>query len=470
MITHRNRRNNRIGDWVTAAVFVALLILPGCSQNETSPQGQAPGTVTVPSTGVPQLTAPKSLISQESVLKNTEYVVFAWNDLGMHCLNPTYDAAVLLPPYNTLWVQVVKRGNPPQIVTQGVSVEYSIVGNTYSYGKGSFGQFWDNSQKLFGVTLQKDKGLNLVDPGISNGLSGTMVAKGDHFEVDGIPLTPILDNGTWNPYQIADIKVKNSSGNLIASTYTTAPTSEEFDCSKCHGATNTFENILSTHDKNNGTSLVSQKPVLCASCHGSPALCIPDPGIGGFLSKAMHGKHATVSPQPNCYDCHPGSKTKCSRSFAHTTADGNCVACHGTLSNVSSSIVAGRMRWVEEPLCVQCHTGVAQVDTGSILYRNADSHGGMYCAACHSSPHATVPTTEVSDNYQALQYQGKAVTIGSCAACHDNSRGEDDEMEEYLEVHGGNNPEEFNACYICHTSVNTTDTSKWPHMFQWKPR
>ncbi|MGZ5453434.1 MAG: hypothetical protein ACXW2R_04320, partial [Candidatus Aminicenantales bacterium] len=43
------------------------------------------------------------------------YVAFAWNDLGMHCLNPTYDQGVILPPYNTVWVQVVKRGNPPQI-------------------------------------------------------------------------------------------------------------------------------------------------------------------------------------------------------------------------------------------------------------------------------------------------------------------------------------------------------------------
>lgn len=31
-----------------------------------------------------------------------EYVLFAWNDLGMHCLNPTYNTAVILPPYNTV--------------------------------------------------------------------------------------------------------------------------------------------------------------------------------------------------------------------------------------------------------------------------------------------------------------------------------------------------------------------------------
>ena len=42
-----------------------------------------------------------------------DYVVLAWNDLGMHCLNPTYDQLIILPPYNTLWAQVVERGDPP---------------------------------------------------------------------------------------------------------------------------------------------------------------------------------------------------------------------------------------------------------------------------------------------------------------------------------------------------------------------
>jgi hypothetical protein len=50
---------------------------------------------------------------------STDYVVLAWNDLGMHCLHPTYDQAVVLPPYNTIWAQVVKRGNPPQIIRGG---------------------------------------------------------------------------------------------------------------------------------------------------------------------------------------------------------------------------------------------------------------------------------------------------------------------------------------------------------------
>ena len=80
---------------------------------------------------------------------NGEYVVFAWNDLGMHCLNPTYDELVILPPYNTVNVQVVKRGNPPQVVTTGLTVEYSLVNNTTSYGKRQYGGFWTNFTSTF---------------------------------------------------------------------------------------------------------------------------------------------------------------------------------------------------------------------------------------------------------------------------------------------------------------------------------
>src|SRR4030067_1083015 len=63
------------------------------------------------------------------------YIVLAWNDLGMPFFSPTYDKEVLLPPYNTLWAQVIKRGSPPEIVTTGVTLEYRIYANTYSYGK-----------------------------------------------------------------------------------------------------------------------------------------------------------------------------------------------------------------------------------------------------------------------------------------------------------------------------------------------
>jgi hypothetical protein len=412
---------------------------------------------------MPVLDIPDALIKNKSLLNSTQYVVFAWNDLGMHCSNPTYDKAVLLPPYNNLWVQVVKRGNPPQIVTAGLTVEYSILNNTSSYNKEFYGQFWDNAKALFGIQLVKDTGLNLVDPAIHNGLSGKMVAKADHFEADGIPITPINDDGSWNPYQVGQITVRNAAGAVVAQTDATVPISSEINCAKCHGG-DAFQDILVKHDTRNGTSLVNSQPVLCASCHGDPALGAPKNG-NKYLSDAVHGFHSTVDPQPNCYDCHPGGVTQCSRSLAHTTADGNCTTCHGNLANVSSSIENGRIPWANEPACVTCHPGVAEVNTQTTLYRNSTGHGGIYCTSCHSSPHAMVPTSVTIDNYQALQYQGAAKAIGSCGACHSTSRASSN-LGEFSETHGGSNPSVPNACAVCHTVV-PTDTTHWPHGFQW---
>ncbi len=386
----------------------------------------------------------------------------------MHCANPSFDQAVLLPPYNTIWVQVVKRGNPPQIVTGGLTVEYKFIDNTYSYGKGLFGQFWDNMKQLFAVTLPKDKGLNLTDPNINNGLSGTMVIKNDHFEADGIPLTPINDSNGWNPFQVCQVTVKDSSGKQIGQTYATAPISDEINCSKCHGV-NAFLDILQKHDAKNRTNLVNEQPVLCAKCHGDPALGGKEAGVGGYLSDRIHSFHATVTPQPVCYDCHPGNKTQCSRSLAHTAADGNCVTCHGNLQQVGSSVESGRVPWVSEPKCITCHAGVPEVDTQNVLYRNATGHGGVYCASCHQSPHAMVPTNLQSDNYQSLQYQAKAMSIGDCRNCHRNSKGGGANMRDFAEEHGGANTRNPTACNVCHTTESTT-VAKWPHSFQWKTR
>jgi len=93
------------------------------------------------------MTCTNSVKNNENITTtNDEYVVFAWNDLGMHCLNPSYDKAVILPPYNTVWGVVIKRDIYPEIITNNITVDYSILNNTYSYGKtdnfgADFGQF-----------------------------------------------------------------------------------------------------------------------------------------------------------------------------------------------------------------------------------------------------------------------------------------------------------------------------------------
>jgi len=408
---------------------------------------------------------------------SSSYVVVAWNDLGMHCLNPSYDTAVILPPYNTVWAQVIRRGNKPQVVTTGLTVSYRILNNTTSQNKGLFHQFWTYAQALFGVTPALDKGLNLDDPIVSNGLSGSMLVKGDHFQVSGIPVVPYNDgSNVRNPYQIAEITVKDSNGTVIAQTQATVPTSEEINCGKCHAVggtvTQVFNDVLSEHDAANGTTLVNQKPVLCAKCHGSPALGTTGAGSSGkYLSQAIHASHA--SRGAGCYDCHPGASTQCNRSAKHTAADGDCTnaSCHGTMANVAATIAGGsRIPWVNEPKCVTCHAGVAQVETGAVLYRNAKGHGGVYCAGCHGSPHAMYPVSNTSQdktgNYQPLQYQAKAMVLGDCRNCHGSSRGGGND---FADEHGNNGKP--SACNICHTGFqNAGNTASWPHQFQWKSR
>jgi hypothetical protein len=400
-------------------------------------------------------------VNTKPILTGQDYMVFAWNDLGMHCLNPTYDSAVILPPYNTIWVEVVKRGDPPQLITEGIVAEYKLKNNSSSYKKREYGKFWDNAPKLFGATLALDTGLNLKTPDRHNALVGEMSVFGDHFEAVGVPIVPVYDNGEWNPYQVAVITIKDRDGTILAQTEVTTPTSDEINCSKCHGKS-PFEDIIARHDAANETDLADMKPFLCANCHGSPALGQTGQGEAGlYLSQAIHGFHSDKGAE--CYDCHPGRQTLCSRSLAHTAEDGNCTTCHGEMQKVAASIRdSKRVPWENEPKCNSCHDDIGEIDTGQVLYRNARGHGGLTCPACHGSPHAMIPSRQDQDNHQALKYQGKAVPIGSCRVCHQTSNGGG---ADFNREHTGANPKEESACNVCHTTTHD-EKPQWPHRFK----
>jgi hypothetical protein len=404
------------------------------------------------------------------------YIVLAWSAEGMHFLNSTYNAEVLSVPYNTLRAQVIRRGDPPQVVTTGVTLTYSIVGNTSSYGKATtdtvrdFSPFWDNSFGLFGVDLAHDTGLNLVDPDVHNGLTGAMLLKEGHFQADGIPVVPLNDALTWDPYQVAEVVVRDSStGAELARTRATVETSDEINCTKCHGQTIDDEEIgsvLQAHDDAQETTFVADgAPVLCASCHDSLAMGrTGSTAATETMSYAIHIFH--YDQDIACYDCHPGTTTLANRSTSHTSSTGQCTTCHGSLTNLAATIADGRVPWATEPKCVDCHTFVAEVDTGTALYRDGVGHGGLSCPACHGPAHAQVPSNKEADNYQALQYQNKALALGSCKVCHDNSKGGG--LNGIVTAHGGTQP---TSCNVCHTGpVTTTNPDQFPHKFQTRRR
>ncbi len=201
-------------------------------------------------------------------------------------------------PVNNLWAQVVLRGDPPQIVTQGIRVQYRFPDNTVSSNKTDF---WTYAAQLFGVNLPDNVGLK------GKGMADVMDLNTDHFVAEGIPLTEFRDSdlNTPYPYQLAEITAYEIGSNKVLATLTVvAPVSTEMHCDTCHATggepggsqPRTELNILAYHDSEENTNLINSRPVLCARCHSSNAL--GEPGVPGVpsLSNAMHEQHAEVIP------------------------------------------------------------------------------------------------------------------------------------------------------------------------------
>jgi hypothetical protein len=435
--------NAKVGTWLKLAFVVVLLTLPF--------QGFG--------------------LSGASKTAGTGYVVIGWNNLGMHCYSPDFSNLAILPPYNTLMAQVIKIGDKPQVVTDGVIVEYSFPDNTYSVkgpgvppGKQDKTNFWTYAQKLFNLPNSLPPNVGLT----GKGLSGTfdLAKDSNYFVAEGIPLTNIRDQDaarlTSYPYQKAQITVKDANNpKLVLATLTVvAPVSTELNCAMCHSddgdATTKYApdvrptgkletNILAIHDYLNGvasdnyaasladnpnllsqTPLIEHQPVLCASCHSDNALAMPPVGQVKSLSNAMHLHHNSGNAPDitygtaGCYSCHPGESTQCLRDTMSQHYSLNCTDCHNPAGNdvLEPMIAVGQnpQPWLNEPQCSACHGSAYATDQP--LYQQSTGHGGLYCSACHDSPHAFAPSREANDALKFIQLQGHTGTLSDCTVCH----------------------------------------------------
>ncbi|MCA8941769.1 MAG: hypothetical protein KDB80_04350 [Planctomycetes bacterium] len=442
--------------------------------------------------------------------------MLAWNDLGMHCIDPDFSVFSILPPANTINAQLVIDGEL-RSAADGYSLTYEAVADaTGSINSTSVGKtnFWDYVFDLFGANLAPDQGLAGFDmPGAANQPQAmTFDTTWDWFHAEWIPLTPIDDAFQKNPYPLMRIVARNASNQVVASTVTVAPNSSELECSRCHGSHQSPAarpaagwandpdplrddrlNILRLHDDRHlgqteyanalaaagynalglyQTATTDGVSIFCARCHVTNA--IAGTGVPGVtpLTEAMHGLHATVidpkggtlSDNPTrtaCYVCHPGFDTQCLRGAMGKAIgdDGKfsmqCQSCHGDMADVGAT---GRVGWLDQPTCQNCHSGTATNNSGEIrftsvfdglgarrtpadptfgttpdvpaagfsLFRFSTGHGGLQCSACHGPPHALYPTNFANDNVQSEMTQGHIGTIVDCSACHDNL--EDDEL------------------------------------------
>ena len=342
------------------------------------------------------------------ISSSEDYIVIGWSDLGMRYYDDDYSVYSILPPYSTVLAQVIKIGDPPQIVTNTVKVEYSIQDNTESASKINF---WDYEDQLFGVDLPLNEGLKGL------GLAGEMSLGDDgaYFIAEGIPVTEFTDSApsTSENYQLVDLVVKEvASDEVFAQTTIVAPVSSGFNCFGCHRGHDNRADVLFDHKTN--AELVA--PVLCSSCHADPIIDEPGDPDRVPLSISIHNNHKTETS--DCYDCHPGPQPDYWRGVMATSGStevDECVDCHvGGLTALGTS---GRIPWSDEPRCEDCHDANHSENPGT-LFRNSTGHGGMYCQSCHNSTHAILPSRETNDNLQSIALQGYAGQIAECTVCH----------------------------------------------------
>ncbi|MFO7811439.1 MAG: cytochrome ubiquinol oxidase subunit I, partial [Pelovirga sp.] len=351
-----------------------------------------------------------------------EYVLLAWSPLGMRELSDADDYWQIQAPDSTIQAQLVRRGDSPQRVIDGVEIRYQI-----DEAPGS-----STSQLL---TTEK---------------SGSMESDPDRFlfYADNISLVPYTDNGEVNPYPLFTISaIDTESGETLATTRTTVPVSTEMGCKNCHGggwkiddktgiSNTTALDVLAVHDRISGTTLLQQaeggEPLACSSCHprrgdeSSPRL---------NLSAAIHGWHANFLTERGdaqaCTSCHAGDPHGATHFHReHHAAFLNCTHCHGTMeehalsllkleqqagkpgaealmTNLNSShnsvdSINPRQPWSQQPDCLNCHdffdVGMSMdgfnnwTSSEDELFRNRqDLMGVMMCQACHGSTHALYP-------------------------------------------------------------------------------
>lgn len=342
-------------------------------------------------------------------------MLLAWNDLGMHCMNQYHAQFSVLPPYNNLEAQLVRRGDAvslPQLVTQRVTIGYSFPGNTVSVGKTDF---WTYALPLFGVNLPPNVGLAGL------GLSGAMTLSGPRFRAEGIPLTPFRDATPTveSPYQQALVIARDSVGNELARSTPVAPVSVELNCvgAGCHASE---QAILQGHPAVAGFNPAAT-PILCAKCHADPALGASGRPDAGYFSFRMHDQHKFMDQQLTgttlCYQCHPGQNARCLRGVMNTRFGLACQNCHGSMETLANSITTGRTPWLQEPSCRSCHTSRFGEPVGQ-LFRQSVGHGGVLCEGCHNSTHAEWGSARSEDNANIVALQGIAGPLADCRVCH----------------------------------------------------
>jgi hypothetical protein len=449
------------------------------------------------------------------------YKLFANNDLGMHCVDKSFSVFSILPPYNVVDAQVValqSSGKPVVLTNAQADVRYSAVADaTGSINSRSIGKsdFWTYASALYG-TLSPGQGLRgMWMPADTSSQAGTTLvwdAAMGLFVAPGIPVFPVDDAGKVNRYPLMRFSAFDKSGKTLASVDAVLPVSEETSCQNCHATgkaaaseagiawsndpdleNQARRNVLALHNVDMGTNL--QAPVLCASCHYSPALDLAGAGPTAqqashkTMSNAMHAYHSNkmaglsdapvpvggAVPAPAkqaCYQCHPGASTQCLRGAMTTAVD--CQNCHGNMAAVGGTtpLLAGgsmdgkndgkaRRPWLDTPRCQSCHANDAVAKTSVTNAPALAGDGLRFVNAFRSNDASSSPILATNKRFaeetNKLYRKSKGHGGLACEACHGSTHAiwsgntNDNVAATQLQGHAGT----ISECSTCHQSGPT---------------
>lgn len=389
-----------------------------------------------PATETPVIPDPEAAEPAPFDPDTATHTLLAWADQGMRFYAQS-SQWTLLPPGNLVRAKLIQRDGQPEIVTEA-EVSYEL------------------------------------EPGFEGeNLSGTLAVHEGASRFEKRLLVRPYKNGEFNPLPVATLTAKTADGEVVATTRTAVPTSDQMGCRNCHGgewangtsgiSAATADNILAVHDRINGTNHVERAKkgtILCVECHDDPAQNASGQDETPNLSAAIHGVHAVYlsgrDAYNSCLKCHPQNSLR----GQHDEAGLTCTDCHGMIEDHAISLLKAevdkgkpgaqklidllvprtvsnkaaikpRTPWVNEPDCLTCHVDFAGPDSDNafnVWTENAEQlfserlcdMGVFNCSACHGAPHAIYPASE-TDNVQPLQYMESAASLGtdgSCAVCH----------------------------------------------------
>lgn len=354
-------------------------------------------------------------VATSILLDGSVYKTNFWDSVLQGAYDPFYPH---LNPFNG--AQLTPLSDPPFSVTADVGLPMpdvellhlhtpSALEASQQFMPGILAPFVANNPQTF-TQFVTDQPF-FIDPSFEFGYVSEGV---DWYEAPGIPLTAYDDFGRENPWPLYRVQAHNIDGEILASTDTVVPISGEANCGICHNATvdggngeatrNLIDgtvatvlddpqldevprdvsleyaadlNLVRLHDQKHGTSLESNTPVVCQTCHYTPALDLaqlgplgPENDPGNTLHNGRDQlKHKSMS---NVMHSHHGSVTD---------ADGvklfpDMPAAEKNENGVVTNAVARREAL--EATCYQCHPG-RRTD----CLRGAMANGGMLCQDCH---------------------------------------------------------------------------------------